>query len=242
MSKIEWTDKTWNPITGCTPCSPGCMHCYAKTMAHRLQAMGQEKYRNGFDIKFHEASLKEPYFWKTPKKVFVCSMSDLFHEAIEFEVIDRVMKTVVDCQQHTFQMLTKRPKRMKEYFHSRHDKDFEIYRDLENLWIGTTVENHDSKGRIEILRSINLGYRFISFEPLLNDVGELDFGGVHCGMHWIIVGGETGVGARPMNPDWARSIRDQCREWNIPFFFKKIDGKQPIPEDLMIREFPKLGE
>ena len=209
MSKIEWTEKTWNPVTGCTKFSAGCAHCYAETMANRLKAMGVEKYSNGFTPTLHEESLFEPLAWKKPHTIFVCSMADLFHEDVPFEFIGKVMHTIQKTPWHRYQILTKRAQRMADYF-SKADVP-------SNVWLGVTVENQQAKSRIDILRTMDAPVRFLSCEPLLEDLGALDL----TNINWVIVGGESGVQARPMHPDWVKSIRDQSSASGIPFFFKQ---------------------
>lgn len=209
MSKIEWTEKTWNPITGCTKFSAGCAHCYAETMANRLKAMGVEKYSNGFTPTLHEDSLFEPLAWEKPHTIFVCSMADLFHEVVPFEFIDKVMSTIQKTPWHRYQILTKRAQRMADYFSKTAVPS--------NVWLGVTVENQQTKSRIDIIRTMAAPVRFLSCEPLLEDLGVLDL----TNINWVIVGGESGVQARPMHPDWARSIRDQAIANGIAFFFKQ---------------------
>lgn len=208
-TKIEWTDSTWNPITGCTKISPGCAHCYAEVMTRRLKAMGQEKYANGFDVTLHEECLEEPLRWKRPHTIFVCSMSDLFHNEVPFEFIDKVMSTIIRTPQHRYQLLTKRAERMAEYFLT-HDIP-------ENVWLGVTVEAQSSKSRIDCLRVLNASKRFLSCEPLIEDLGELDLRNID----WVIVGGESGPKARPMKKEWIDSIREQTENQGGAFFFKQ---------------------
>ena len=209
-TKIEWTDPTWNPITGCTKMSVGCAHCYAEVMTRRLKAMGVAKYQNGFAVTLHEEALNEPRKWRNPRTIFVCSMSDLFHEDVPFEFVDKVMKVIVDTPQHRYQLLTKRADRMEAFFQTR-----EVPR---NVWLGVTVEVKTSKVRIKKLRSIkNAPIKFLSCEPLLEDLGELDLTGVD----WIIVGGESGNQARPMKEEWVRNIKAQCEKADKAFFFKQ---------------------
>ena len=209
-TKIEWTDKTWNPITGCTKFSAGCQNCYAEVMARRLQAMGQEKYKNGFTLTLHEDSLQEPMLWKKPHTIFVCSMSDLFHKDVPFEFIDKVMNIIKQTPQHRYQILTKRAEIMNEYFSSRETP--------KNAWLGVTVENKVSKSRIDILRNLEAAsIRFLSCEPLLEDLGKLDLERID----WVIVGGESGVSARPMLTEWVLSIKEQCKKQETAFFFKQ---------------------
>jgi protein gp37 len=208
-TKIEWTEKTWNPITGCTKYSQGCANCYAETMSNRLKAMGLDKYRNGFELTLHSYCLEEPMQWKKPHNIFVCSMSDLFHKDVSFEFIDKVMCTINNTPQHRYQILTKRAERMAEYFATR-----EI---PQNAWLGVTVEAQTSKNRIDILRTLAAPIRFLSCEPLLEDLGCLNLDNID----WVIVGGESGTSGRPMKEDWALEIKDQCEAQNIPFFFKQ---------------------
>ena len=208
-TKIEWTDKTWNPITGCTKFSDGCQNCYAEVMARRLQAMGQEKYKNGFTLTLHEDSLQEPMLWKKPHTIFVCSMSDLFHKDVSFDFIDKVMNVIKQTPHHRYQILTKRAERMKEYFSNRENP--------KNVWLGVTVENKVSKSRIDVLRTLNAPIRFLSCEPLLEDLGVIDLGNID----WVIVGGESGRCARPMLEEWVLSIKKQCEKQETAFFFKQ---------------------
>ena len=208
-TKIEWTDSTWNPITGCTKISPGCAHCYAEVMTRRLKAMGQEKYANGFNVTLHEECLEEPLRWKKPHTIFVCSMSDLFHKDVPFDFIDKVMNTILRTPYHCYQLLTKRAERMAEYFLT-HDIP-------ENVWLGVTVEAQSSKSRIDCLRFLNASKRFLSCEPLIEDLGELDLRNID----WVIVGGESGPQARPMKKEWIDSIREQTENQGGLFFFKQ---------------------
>ncbi|KGN86976.1 phage Gp37/Gp68 family protein [Porphyromonas gulae] len=209
-TKIEWTDKTWNPITGCTKFSAGCQHCYAEVMARRLQAMGQKKYTNGFKLTLHEDNLREPLLWKKPHTIFVCSMSDLFHKDVPFEFIDKVMNIIKQTPQHRYQILTKRAEIMNEYF-SSHETP-------KNVWLGVTVESKTAKNRIEMLRNLEAApIRFLSCEPLLEDLGELNLNNID----WVIVGGESGVSARPMLAEWVLSIKEQCERQGTSFFFKQ---------------------
>lgn len=208
-TKIEWTDRTWNPVTGCTKISPGCAHCYAEVMTRRLKAMGMEKYANGFDVTLHEECLSEPLAWKQPHTIFVCSMSDLFHKEVPFEFVDKVMNTIRLTPQHRYQLLTKRAERMAEYFLT-HDVP-------ENVWLGVTVEAQSSKSRIDCLRVLDAPIRFLSCEPLIEDLGELDLSNIN----WVIVGGESGLHARPMKREWIDSIWEQAEAQGCVFFFKQ---------------------
>ena len=348
-SKIEWTEKTWNPIvSGCSIISEGCQNCYAMKMAGRLEAMGQEKYKgltrktakgktiwNGkINIDLNDKALYEPLKTKKPTMYFVNSMTDLFHEDVPFEAIDKIMAVIALTPQHTYQVLTKRDERMKEYFdranstykfndgkeyyhrfHSIQKEIFDIlfykkiahqeavnnftinlpyllignliisdrsndkckimksayngtipvsdlgfhinitpiennqYRHnkffpMPNLWLGVSVENQETLSRIDNLRKTPAAVRFLSCEPLLQDLGTIDLKGIH----WVIVGGESGHGARPMHPDWLRSIQQQCQSAGVPFFFKQMSSKdnkdyknfEAFPKDLQVREMPKL--
>lgn len=208
-TKIEWTDKTWNPITGCTKKSAGCAHCYAEIMARRLQAMHLEKYRNGFKLTLHDDALMEPIQWKKPHNIFVCSMSDIFHENVPFEFVDNIMKTIKETPQHRYQILTKRSQRMVEYFETRNIP--------QNVWLGVTVECKDSKSRIDDLRKLDATVKFLSCEPLIEDLGEMNLDGID----WIIVGGESGPLARPMILDWVVNIKSQVEQQDAAFFFKQ---------------------
>lgn len=208
-TKIEWTDRTWNPVTGCTKHSEGCAHCYAESMSRRLQAMKIAKYQRAFTLTLHDDSLKEPLRWKRPHNIFVCSMSDLFHEDVPFSFVDKVFETTKLCPQHRFQILTKRAKRMAEYFEKR-----EVPK---NVWIGVTVEGEKYKERIDYLSKIAASVHFISCEPLLEDLGKLNLQNIQ----WIIVGGESGPFARPMQKTWVEKIKKQADENGIPFFFKQ---------------------
>lgn len=215
-SRIDWTDKVWNPTTGCTK---GCSYCYARTMAHRLQLMGQEKYKNGFDPAFHPDELQKPLHWEKPCRVFVNSMGDLFDPAIPYEFIVRVLAIIARCPQHTFQILTKMPRRMREFFAG---VDIPA-----NLWLGVTVEDQAAADlRLPVLLAIPAGVRFVSIEPMTGPVdlapgwGHLGTGPID-GLHWVIAGGMTGSDAVPMHPEWVRSLRDQCRAASVPFFFKQ---------------------
>lgn len=208
-TKIEWTERTWNPVTGCAKYSNGCKHCYAEVMSRRLYAMGNPKYQNGFLTTIHQNDLREPLRWKKPAMIFVCSMSDLFHKDVPFEFIDQVFQTIRDTPYHTYQILTKRAERMKEYFQTR-------FIPL-NAWLGVTVEDVKSKYRIDCIRALQAPIKFISCEPLLEDLGELDL----MGINWVIVGGESGVQARPMQEKWVLNIQAQVDKQHIPFFFKQ---------------------
>jgi len=211
-SKIEWTEATWNPVTGCSKVSPGCANCYAERLALRLRAMGQPNYARGFEVTVHEHMLHKPLTWKTPQVIFVNSMSDLFHEQVPFEFIESIFDVMSKASWHVFQVLTKRSERLVA---SAPDIAWP-----DNVWIGVSVENEDYTYRIDDLRRTLATVKFISFEPLLAPVGEVDLSGID----WVIVGGESGPGARPMKESWAIDIRDQCLDAHIPFFFKQWGG------------------
>lgn len=210
QTKIEWTEMTWNPTVGCTKVSPGCKHCYAETMAHRLQAMGTPGYENGFDLTLLPSRLQEPLRRKTPTVYFVNSMSDLFHEDVPFSFIDRVFATIKKADQHTFQVLTKRADRMVDYFSSRTVPS--------NAWLGVSVEDRKyGVPRIALLRKVKATVRFLSVEPLLEDLGKINLKGIH----WVIVGGESGSRSRPMEARWAERVQEQCQGAGVAFFFKQ---------------------
>lgn len=213
-SAIEWTHSTWNPLTGCTKVSPGCKNCYAERLALRLRAMGQPNYRNGFELTLHEQVLQLPLGWRKPQLIFVNSMSDLFHEDVPFSFIERVFDTMTRAHWHRFQILTKRAERLRELAPRIGWPP--------NVWMGVSVESAPYAYRIELLRSTQAWVKFLSLEPLLGPLGNLDLQGIH----WVIVGGESGPGARPMREEWVLGIRDQCRAAQVPFFFKQWGGVQ----------------
>lgn len=208
-SKIEWTNKSWNPVTGCNKISEGCRHCYAEVMARRLKAMGQNKYKNGFTVTMHEECLEEPKQWIKPQMVFVCSMGDLFHEKVSDLFIDKVMMTIKETPQHRYQLLTKRAERMASYFSSHPIP--------QNVWLGVTVECKASIPRIDKIRNLDASVKFISCEPLVEDLGKVNFDGIN----WIIAGGESGMQARPMQKEWVMNILHYAEKSHIPFFFKQ---------------------
>ena len=211
-SKIEWTGSTWNPVTGCTKISAGCMNCYAERMAKRLRAMGQPNYRNGFDVTCHEHVLDLPLHWRKSRTIFVNSMSDLFHEDIKKEFIVRVFDVMERASWHRFQVLTKRAIRLEE-----------LADELpwpENVWMGVTVENQDCVDRINCLRNIGAHIKFLSMEPLLGPMADVDLNGID----WVIVGGESGPGARPMREEWVLDIKQMCDDQDVAFFFKQWGG------------------
>lgn len=209
-SSIEWTQHTWNPVTGCTKVSPGCKHCYAETMARRLQAMGASGYEQGFKLTLHPDRLQQPLQRKSPTTYFVNSMSDLFHEEVPDSFIESVLSTCNTAHQHTFQILTKRSERLPSFFRNRICPS--------NVVLGVSVEDRKyGLPRIDHLRKVKAKTRFLSVEPLLEDLGSINL----TGIHWVIVGGESGPGARPMNPAWAQGVRDQATAAGVPFFFKQ---------------------
>ncbi|MCU0594825.1 MAG: phage Gp37/Gp68 family protein [Desulfobacterota bacterium] len=211
-SSIEWTEYTWNPVTGCTKISPGCLNCYAERMARRLQSMGQPNYSEGFKVTLHENALRAPFGWRRPSMVFVNSMSDLFHKDVPASFIQKAFEVMRSLPQHHFQILTKRAERLAE-----------LSRSLpwaRNIWMGVSVENKDYIQRIGILRQTDACVKFLSIEPLLGPISGLDL----TGIDWVIVGGESGPKARPMKEEWATSIRDQCLDAGVAFFFKQWGG------------------
>ncbi|WP_459873285.1 DUF5131 family protein [Endothiovibrio diazotrophicus] len=212
-SKIEWTERTWNPVAGCSKVSPACKYCYAETMARRLQAMGTPGYENGFQLTLLPQRLHDPLKRKVPTTYFVNSMSDLFHEKVPFTYIDQVLNVIERGSQHTFQILTKRAERLASYFQTRSVPP--------NAWIGVSVEDRaHGVARIKYLQQVDARIRFLSVEPLLEDIGQFNLEG----LHWVIVGGESGPKARPMKPEWVDSIRVQCDANNVAFFFKQWGG------------------
>jgi protein gp37 len=209
-SSIEWTEHTWNPVTGCTKVSPGCKHCYAETMAKRLYAMGAAGYENEFKLTLHPNRLEQPKLRKSPTVYFVNSMSDLFHELVPDYFIERVLEVCRQTPQHTYQVLTKRAERLPEFFRSRECPP--------NVWLGVSVEDRKyGVPRIDLLRKVNASVRFLSVEPLLEDIGKVDLSGIH----WVIVGGESGAKARPMDATWAEGVRRQALQQGVAFFFKQ---------------------
>ncbi len=223
-SSIEWTEATWNPTTGCDKTSPGCDNCYALTLSKRLKAMGQAKYQNdgdprtsgpGFGLTIHPETLEVPRTWSAPRKIFVNSMSDLFHKDVPVSYIRRVFCVIADTPQHQYQVLTKRSKRLAE-----------VGQRLDwppNLWMGVSVESTKYRFRLDHLRQVEASVRFVSAEPLLGPLERLDLDGIH----WLIAGGESGTRARALDPRWVTDLRDQCRDARVPFFFKQWGGHTP---------------
>ncbi|MFQ5640570.1 MAG: DUF5131 family protein [bacterium] len=214
QSSIEWTEMTWNPVTGCTKVSAGCKYCYAEIFARRLQAMGVDKYRNGFELTLHTDAIEEPYRWKKSRVVFVNSMSDLFHKDVPIAFIQDVFKVMRDNPQHVFQVLTKRADVLLHY-------DKEGWLDWShNIWMGVSVENDQVRKRIDLLRRTHARVKFLSCEPLIGPLPELNL----TGIDWVIVGGESGRRPRPMQPEWVTDIKEQCLQADVPFFFKQWGG------------------
>jgi protein gp37 len=211
-TKIEWTQDSWNPTTGCDKISSGCLNCYAERMSFRLQKMGNPKYADGFNLKPHSNALLEPYKWKKSRKVFVNSMSDLFHENLPFEFIEAVFKVMNENPSHIFQILTKRSNILEKYSQKLSWS--------KNIWMGVTVEDRRALSRIDALRNTGAYIKFLSCEPLLSDLEQIDLRSID----WVIVGGESGANARPMSESWVQNILKQCKDADVPFFFKQWGG------------------
>lgn len=224
-TNIEWTDRTWNPATGCTQISPGCRNCYAKTMSKRLKKMGQEKYKNEFEYTEHEHSIYDPMKWKKPSKIFVNSMSDLLHENTTDEFLNKVFYVMKEAHWHQFQILTKRPELMKSYFERTGRVQGGCLGIIPpNIWIGTSIENSDYLHRLQILKQIPGHMKFVSFEPLLGRIGDVDLKGID----WVIVGGESGLHFRDVIQEkWVIELRDICKRDDVAFFFKQWGGRYP---------------
>ena len=234
-SRIEWTEASWNPVTGCTKVSAGCKHCYAESLARRLRAMGVQRYAAGFRVALHPDQVDLPLHWRRPRRIFVNSMSDLFHETIPQPFIDAVFETMRRAHWHSFQVLTKRSTRLRKLAPRLPWP--------ENVWMGVTVEDRKSLSRVDDLRDAPAAVRFLSIEPLLEDIGPVDL----TGIDWVIVGGESGTSARPMQPEWVRAVRDQCTSGRIPFFFKQWGGRNKKQAGRALDgrvwdEMPRLGE
>jgi len=229
-SSIEWTESSWNPVTGCTKISAGCKNCYAEKMAKRLQAMGQKNYINGFNLTIHEEVFNLPLKWKTPQMIFVNSMSDLFHESLPFEIIKKLFDIMNKCYWHTFQILTKRSNILYEYSKYLNWSD--------NIWMGVTVENQESVYRIYDLQRTDAKIKFISFEPLISDINDVDLRYID----WVIVGGESGAGFRVIKEEWVLNIKEKCEDKGIPFFFKQCGGynKKKNGRLLLNREWKEI--
>lgn len=220
---ISWTDATWNPVTGCSKVSAGCLHCYAEVMAKRLQASGSHRYANGFKVTLHEDVLDLPKKWKEPKRIFVNSMSDLFHEDVPFEFVDKVFAVMAATPQHTYQILTKRPLRMQTY-----SLTHEMRR---NVWLGVTIEDAAAAKRLDLLKNTLSIVRFISFEPLIGDVGPIDLADIQ----WVIIGGESGPEHRPIQESWVMNIVERADALSIPVFFKQWGGPTPKSNGHLLR-------
>lgn len=216
QTDIEWTDSTWNPVSGCTKLSPGCDHCYAERIAERFRGTPDHPFQRGFDLTLREHKLREPLSWRRPRRVFVNSMSDLFHKDIPRQFVDRVFDTMEQANWHVYQVLTKRSSLMRNYINRRYADG----KAPPHIWLGVSIEDRKSLGRLKHLAQAQAAIRFVSFEPLLEDLGELTLDGVD----WVIAGGESGPRARPVDADWVRSIRNQCRTSGVAFFFKQWGG------------------
>ncbi len=232
-SSIEWTEMTWNPTTGCDKVSAGCKFCYAEVMSRRLHAMGLQKYKNNFDISLHEKALETPYSWKKPRVVFVNSMSDLFHPKVPFSFIQKVFTVMNECPTHTFQVLTKRANILADY-----SKELTW---SSNIWMGVSVENEKVIDRIDLLSKTEAQVKFLSLEPLLGPLSNLKLDKID----WVIVGGESGYKARPIDKEWVTEIHEQCIEAKVPFFFKQWGGKNKkksgrILDGKTYNEMPKI--
>jgi len=267
-SKIEWTEKTWNPVTGCSPVSEGCAHCYAKRMVYRIVAMEKGRlaknpntklsgypHDDPFRVTFHPDKLNEPLHWKKPRRVFVCSMGDLFHEDVPDRKIISVLNVAATCSPHIFMFLTKRPDRMGEVV-ALWQCGMYATLNRNNMYFGVSVENQRTADeRIPILLQIPAAVRFVSVEPMLEAINIIDrpwwdwrytyeyfriaYPDAGPPINWVICGGKSGPGRRPFKLEWARDLRDQCKAASVPFFFKQTDKVTPIPDDLMIREWPR---
>lgn len=218
-TQIEWTDATWNPVTGCSKITRGCDFCYAERFSERFRGVPDHPFENGFDLTLRPERLTQPLSWRQPRRIFVNSMSDLFHKEIPVPFIDSVFDTMELANWHTFQVLTKRSSLMARYLSNRYGKNLAP----SHIWLGVSVEDSKGAARLKHLRRAPASVRFVSFEPLLGSVGKVDL----TGIHWAIVGGESGPRARPMNESWAIEIRDQCRAQKVAFFFKQWGGIRP---------------
>ena len=218
-SAIEWTDATWNPVTGCTKISAGCDHCYAERFSERFRGVKDHPFEHGFDLTLRPERLNQPIAWRRPRMIFVNSMSDLFHKGVPRAFVDLVFETMESADWHVFQVLTKRSSRMRTYVNAR-------YADRpapDHIWMGVSVEDGTKLSRVRHLEGTAAQVRFLSLEPLIGPIDRLDL----TGIHWAIVGGESGPGARPMDPDWVRRIRNRCVACGVPFFFKQWGGRTP---------------
>lgn len=218
-STIEWTDATWNPVTGCTKISAGCDHCYAERFSERFRGVANHPFETGFDLTLRPERLDQPLTWRRPRMIFVNSMSDLFHKQIPNNFVSKVFDTMEKATWHTFQVLTKRSSLMRDFLRKRYGDR----RGPSHIWLGVSVEDSGRLSRVRHLREAPAGIRFLSIEPLIGRIGKLDLNGID----WVIVGGESGPRARPMSVDWVREIRDQCVDANVAFFFKQWGGLRP---------------
>jgi len=218
-TEIEWTDATWNPVTGCTKISAGCDFCYAERFAERFRGVANHPYSDGFDLTLRPERLAQPLGWRQPKMIFVNSMSDLFHKGIPTDFVDRIFETIERASWHTFQVLTKRSSRFRDYMNDR----YASRTPPRHLWVGASVEDGSKASRIRHIRDTRAAIRFLSIEPLIGPMGKVDL----TGIDWVIVGGESGPFARPLHVEWVRSVRDQCVAGRVPFFFKQWGGHRP---------------
>ena len=225
-SEIEWTDATWNPVTGCTKVSPGCKHCYAETFAERFRGVQGHPYEQGFDLRLWPDRLDHPRAWRTPRRIFVNSMSDLFHERVPFEYVDRVFDVMCEVGHHVYQVLTKRPERMAEFMARRVGRTADFADRHPHIWLGTSVESARYSARAKTVARLPAAVRFLSCEPLLGPLDLRDALDCEAGINWVIVGGESGHGARPIEAVWVQSIQRQCGAAGVPFFFKQWGGKR----------------
>jgi protein gp37 len=235
---IEWTDATWNPVTGCTKISAGCDHCYAERFSERFRGVPGHPFENGFDLQLRPERLGQPLQWKEGRRIFVNSMSDLFHKQVPYAFVDQVFDTMEAADWHTFQVLTKRSSRLCNYVNNRYAGRSAP----SHIWLGVSLENGAQKSRARQLQSANVSVRFLSIEPLLAPLGEIDLEGIH----WVIVGGESGPRARPMEVGWVREVRDQCKAAKVRFFFKQWGGLRPKSGGWLLdgrewREFPQVN-
>jgi protein gp37 len=236
-SSIEWTDATWNPVTGCTKITRGCDNCYAARFSERFRGVAGHPFENGFDLTLRPERVTQPLAWRKSRMVFVNSMSDLFHKGVPRNFIDRVFDTMEEADWHVFQVLTKRSSLMRAYLRTRYSER----KPPSHIWFGVSVEEARAKSRIDHLREAPAAIRFLSIEPLVGKVGPIDLHGIH----WVIAGGESGPNARPMQLEWAREVRDQCAEQGVPFFFKQWGGFRPKSGGRSLdgrewNEFPRL--
>jgi protein gp37 len=216
---IEWTDATWNPVTGCTKISAGCDNCYAERFSERFRGVRGHPFQNGFDLQLRPERLEQPLKWRGSRMIFVNSMSDLFHKEVPFGFIDQVFDTMEKADWHVFQILTKRSSRLRNYVNARYAGGLAPH----HIWLGTSIEDGSKKSRARHIQQANASVRFLSIEPLIGPIGTLDLKGIH----WVIVGGESGPRARPMLAEWAREVRDQCKSGKVAFFFKQWGGLRP---------------